>query len=157
VLGSRGALATLAVALGCVLQAFAATPLPAASARDGERAARLPAASARDGERAALDRARALWEAQDVRSYRFRVRISCDCGRAADHPLEITVLDGRPRDAEYFPGQLQDFPEMFRLIGRVLDDPQGGAVSVRYDPRRGFPRSARLDSINWAIDRFQPL
>jgi hypothetical protein len=116
-----------------------------------------PSGPERSAQRAQLARSRALWSAQDVRSYRFRLRISCDCGAASARPLEITVRDGRPVRARYFPGQLQTFPQMFRLIGQVLDDPDAGAVSVRYDPRRGFPRSARLDSINWVIDRFQPL
>lgn len=112
---------------------------------------------ARAAQRAQLARARALWSAQDVHSYRFRLRIACDCGAAAARPLEITVRDRRPVDAEYFPGQLQSVTEMFRLIAQVLDDPRAGAVTVRYDPRRGFPRSAALDSIDWTVDRFAVL
>jgi uncharacterized protein DUF6174 len=109
------------------------------------------------GPRVLLARARERWAAQHLRSYRFRLRLSCDCGAASARALEITVLDGRPVGARYFAGQLQTVPEMFRLIGQVLDDPSAGGASVRYDAGRGFPRAGRLDSISWVIDRFEPL
>jgi Family of unknown function (DUF6174) len=148
---TRRAKALLLVALACAAAvAFATPPLPA-------RASAGTQAPGRAAARAALARGRTLWSVQRVRSYRFRLRLRCDCGRAAARPVEVTVRDGRPVGAASFPGQLQTFPEMFRLIGQVLDDPDGGAVSVRYDARRGFPRTARLDSIGWVIDRFQPL
>jgi hypothetical protein len=101
-----------------------------------------------------LARSRALWSAQHLESYRFRLRISCDCA-AAGRPQEIVVRGGRPHGSRYFAGQLQTFPEMFRLIGQVLADPASEGASVRYDPRRGFPRLARVDSITWRVDRFE--
>jgi hypothetical protein len=56
-------------------------------------------------------------------------------------------------------------PETFAAIRHVLLDPQAGAVSVRYDAHRGFPRTVSLDpikhavddEIGWTVDRFQPL
>jgi hypothetical protein len=114
-------------------------------------------ASGLAAQRAQLARNEARWTAQHVQSYRFRLKIACDCPPASDRRVEITVLHGRPQGAKYFPGQLQTFPQMFRLIGQVLADPNSEAGSVRYDPHRGFPRTARLDAIGWTVDRFQPL
>jgi hypothetical protein len=132
-----------AVATAALL--VASTPNPAAGA-SGMRA-----------QRAQLARMQARWTAQQVQSYRFRLKINCDCPPASDRPVEITVWRGRPQGAKYFPGQLQTFPQMFRLIRRVLADPNSEGGSVRYDPHRGFPRAARLDAIGWTVDRFQPL
>jgi hypothetical protein len=103
-----------------------------------------------------LARSRALWSAQHLDSYRFRLRISCDCA-AARHPQEIVVRRGRPHGARFFAGQLQTFPQMFHLIDSVLVDPRAEGAVVRYDPRRGFPRTARIDSIDWVVDHFQAL
>jgi hypothetical protein len=103
-----------------------------------------------------LARNRALWSSQHLDSYRFRLRISCDCA-AARHPQLITVRHGRPYGARYFAGQLQTFPQMLRLIRAVLADPRAGGAVVSYDARRGFPRTARIDSLDWVVDRFQPL
>jgi hypothetical protein len=103
-----------------------------------------------------LNRHRALWSAQHLQSYRFRLRISCDC-TAAGRSQEITVRGGRPHGGRFFAGQLQTFPEMFRLIGQVLGDPASEGATVRYDARRGFPRSARVDAITWRVDRFEAL
>lgn len=106
-------------------------------------------------ERAQLVRARTVWSAQHVADYRFRLRIDCDC--AARGRVTITVRGGRPHGSRAFAGQLQTFPEMFRLIGQVVNDPAAEGVKVRYDPRRGFPRTARLDALSWTVDHFQPL
>lgn len=106
-------------------------------------------------QRAELLRARTLWSAQHVADYRFRLRIDCDC--AARGSVTITVRRGRPHGSRVFAGQLQTFPEMFRLIGQVVNDPAAEGVRVRYDARRGFPRAARLDALSWTVDHFQPL
>jgi hypothetical protein len=41
---------------------------------------------------------------------------------------------------------------MFAAIGRALDDPKAGTVTVRYNARRGFPAHASIDRIKNAID-----
>lgn len=106
-------------------------------------------------QRAQLLRARTLWSAQHFADYRFRLRIDCDC--AVRGAVTITVLRGRSHGSRAFAGQLQTFPQMFRLVGQVLNDPAAEGVRVRYDQRRGFPRAARLDALSWTVDHFQPL
>ncbi|MGI8803766.1 MAG: DUF6174 domain-containing protein [Solirubrobacteraceae bacterium] len=108
-------------------------------------------------DRVGLDHGQARWNAQHLTSYRFRLTITCDCLGPSHRRLEIIVRRGRPPGGGLFPGQLQTFPEMFRLIRRVLDDPNAGGATVQYDPRRGFPRAARLDAVSWAVDHFQPV
>ncbi len=103
-----------------------------------------------------LARNRSLWSSQHLQSYRFRLRITCDC-TAAGRPQEITVRGGKPHGGRLFAGQLQTFPQMFRLIGQVLADPASEGATVSYDQRRGFPRLARLDAITWRVDRFEAL
>jgi hypothetical protein len=154
---SHPVLLTVAAVLA-VAVAGAPTPASRAAATPATPAASsIPAPSPDPRQQAQLARARTLWSAQYLQSYRFRLRITCDCPPASDRPVEITVRHGRPRDARYFPGQLQTFPEMFRLIGQVLADPNSEGAIVRYDPHRGFPRAARIDAISWTVDRFQPL
>ncbi len=128
---------------------------PAGASPTAAAPAATPAAPSR--QQAQLARARALWSAQHLQSYRFRLRITCDCPPASDRPLEITVRHGRSPNARYFPGQLQTFPQMFRLIDQILTDPNTEGATVRYDPHRGFPRTARIDAISWTVDRFHPL
>lgn len=130
--------------------------LGAATVAVGTFAAPAAPSSAATTSQQLLARNRALWSAQHLQSYRFRLRITCDC-TAAGRPQEITVRGGRPHGGSLFAGQLQTFPQMFRLIGQVLADPASEGATVRYDQRRGFPRLARLDAITWRVDRFQAL
>lgn len=107
---------------------------------------------------------RAIWTGQHLRDYRFRLRVRCFCP-GAGHPVTITVRAGRPRGATGFLKQLDTVPDLLREVGSALDDPRAGDVVVRYDARRGFPRTASIDriknavddEIGWTIDRFRPL
>jgi hypothetical protein len=111
-----------------------------------------------------LSRNRAIWSAQHLRDYRFRLTVRCFCP-SAGHPVTVTVRQGRAQGATGFQTQLDTVPKMFRQIERALGDPKAGKVSVRYDPRRGFPRSASIDriknaiddEISWTADRFRVL
>jgi hypothetical protein len=111
-----------------------------------------------------LSRNRALWSAQHLGDYRFRLSVRCFCP-SAGHPVTVTVRKGRPHGATGFQQQLDTVPEMFGRIERALGDPKAGEVSVRFDARRGFPRSASIDSIKnavddeigWTVDRFRVL
>jgi hypothetical protein len=77
----------------------------------------------------------------------------------------VIVRDGRPLGATDFQRRLDTVPEMFAEIRRALNDPKAGDVTVRYDARRGFPRTASIDrirsaiddEIEWTVDRFKPL
>jgi hypothetical protein len=107
---------------------------------------------------------RARWAHQNLRDYRFRLRVSCFCASSQRAAITVTVRRGRPVGATPFTG-VRTIPEMFATIRRVLLDPHAGAVFLRYDARRGFPRTVSLDpiknavddEIGWTMDRFQPL
>jgi hypothetical protein len=79
--------------------------------------------------------------------------------------VTVTVRKGRPHGATGFQKQLDTVPKMFGHIERALGDPKAGDVSIRYDARRGFPRSASIDAIKnavddeigWTVDRFRVL
>jgi hypothetical protein len=110
---------------------------------------------------AAIER---FWGRQHLRDYRFRMRVRCFCP-SAGHAVLVTVRDGRPHGVTGFPKRLDTIPEMFRAIRGALDDSRADDVTVRYDVRRGFPRSASIDRIKnaiddevgWTADRFRPL
>jgi hypothetical protein len=114
--------------------------------------ATAPAADGdRGGQRQELQRNRTLWAHQHIRNYRFRLRVRCFCP-SARHSVIVTVRDGRPHGATGFQKQLDTFPEMFAAIGRALDDPKAGTVTVRYNARRGFP-AHRVDRPDQERDR----
>jgi hypothetical protein len=124
-----------------------------------------PVASAVQGDqREQLERNVAVWGDQHLHDYRFRLRVRCFCP-SARHAVTVTVRDGRPVGAAGFQRRLDTVPELFDAIHRALDDPKAGAVTVRYDGRRGFPRTASIDQIKnaiddeigWTVDRFRPL
>ena len=117
-----------------------------------------------DTQHAALAQARARWRSHRLRSYRFRLRVSCFCPNAGD-PHVIRVRNGRPHGANATERLVDTVPEMFRRIAGALDDPKAGNVSVTYDPVLGYPRSASVDQIkaaaddelSWSADHLKPL
>lgn len=148
----RRVAATLAAAVASL--ASLAVPLAAPAQAPSDRAS----------ERTKLADARALWRERGVRDYRFRLTVRCFCPDAG-RPTTVTVRNGRARGASGFGARVGTFQRMFARIQRALDDPAAGAVVVRYDRRRGFPRSASIDQvklaiddeIGWTVDRFRPL
>jgi hypothetical protein len=120
--------------------------------------ARPPAQS----ERQQLQRSLALWERQHVRNYRFRLRVSCFC-LSARHAVTVTVRDARPVGTTESRRRFGTVPKLFEVIRRAIDDPAAGAVVVRYDSQRGFPRTASIDPVaraiddefGWTVDRFR--
>jgi len=130
-------------------------------------AAIAPAIAAAPGkavQRRELARNSALWTRQHLRDYRFRLSVQCFCP-GARRAVIVTVRNGRPRGSSPIQKRYDTFGEQFSAIGRVLDDPGAGKVSVVYDARRGFPRRAALDPIkaaiddeqSWTVDQFRPL
>lgn len=117
-----------------------------------------------DPQHAALARARARWRSRGLRSYRFRLRVSCFCPNAGKAHA-IRVRDGKPNGATGAATLVDTVPEMFRRIARALDDPKAGDVSATYDPVLGYPRTASIDEIknaiddelSWTADRLRPL
>jgi hypothetical protein len=123
-----------------------------------------PALGDREAQRRELRRNRSLWASQHLRDYRFRLRVRCFCP-SRGHAVIVTVRNGRAHGASGFQKQLDTVPEMFAMIRTALDDPRAGEVTVRYDRRRGFPRTASIDRIKnaiddevgWTADRFRAL
>jgi len=124
----------------------------------------IAAAPGKDAQRQELRRNAALWARQNLRDYRFRLRVQCFCP-GARQAVTVTVVNGRPRGSSPIQKRFDTFAEQFTAIGRVLEDPGAGDVSVTYDARRGFPRRAAIDPIktaiddeqSWTVDRFRPL
>lgn len=116
----------------------------------------------RDAQRRDLSLNRALWTRQGLGNYRFRLHVHCYCPDAA-RAVTITVRNGRPRGARGYQKQFDTVPELFQAIRRGLEDPRSGDVSISYDRRRGFPRTASIDriknaiddEIGWTVDRFR--
>jgi hypothetical protein len=120
---------------------------PLDDARLETRKARYPAPGAAD----TLAAARARWRHAGLRSYRFRLRVSCFCPEAGVERV-IRVRAGRPHGGKGADTVVDTVPEMFRQIRDALDSDRSGDVTVRYDPELGYPRSASIDRIEMAID-----
>jgi hypothetical protein len=124
---------------------------------------KVPAGVMAVGADARLRRASALWSAQHLRNYSFRITVTCFCSAETRRPHVITVRGGKSRGSKYVIKQLQTFSGMFALIRHGLADPLAGPTTVTYDQRRGFPRSVALDPIrngiddevSWTVDRFR--
>lgn len=121
-------------------------------------------------QRKQLARSLALWNAQHLQSYTFRIRTGGFPVPGSDGRLTINVVKRRPSDSKsvqllrgYLGTPLNTVPNLFRTIRRALEDPLAGGVDVRYDSRRGFPTSASIDPIRlavddefgWTVDRFR--
>jgi hypothetical protein len=132
---------SLAVLAALLLAACLAAPASASASASG-------AAS----DSAKLRQARALWAKQHVRDYSFRLKLSCFCPPDVRRSVIVTVHNARPHGAPASSRHIDTFPEMFARIRETLTKPDSGGATVRYDTRRGFPRSASLDPIKLAVD-----
>ena len=105
-----------------------------------------------------LDQARDRWAAQSITSYVLTLRRACFCAGpfaveirvSGATIIRIDVASGQPvpPDMEpYFP----DIPGLFELILDEIERP-AAAVTVEYDPQRGYPTSINVDQIKNAID-----
>jgi len=122
-------------------------------------------------QRRQLARSLALWNAQRLQNYAFRIRTGGFPVPGSEGPVTVNVVKRRPSDSKsvqllrgYLGTPLNTVPNLFRTIRRALEDPlAGGVVEVRYDSRRGFPASAFIDPIklavddefSWTVDRFR--
>jgi hypothetical protein len=104
-----------------------------------------------DPRQSGLAAARARWRRAGLRSYRFRLRVSCFCPGAGEERT-IRVRDGRPHGGEGADAVVDTVPEMFRQIRDALRSDDSGDVAVRYDEKLGYPRRASIDRIEMAID-----
>ncbi|MDQ6807621.1 MAG: DUF6174 domain-containing protein [Actinomycetota bacterium] len=131
------------------------------------------AAAAQSGralQRTQLQRSVALWNAQHLRNYTFRIQFTAFPVPGGNLPVTITVRNGRPSDSKsvqlqhaYGGFPLDTVPNLFKEIRHVLSDPNAGKVVVHYDRRHGFPVSASIDptkaivddEFSWTIDQFR--
>lgn len=105
-----------------------------------------------------LDRNRALWASQQIRSYEVEYHVGCFCPPPYHLRLHVrdgvlvsavAVEDGRPVDA----AQLQWLHTVDRAFQVIADALKEGADEVRvsYHPTLGHPVSVYIDhSFNWA-------
>jgi hypothetical protein len=109
-----------------------------------------------------LDRARKAWRDAGVRSYSYRVRLTCFCGEQPN--ARMVVRGGRP--AAGTPKDMRELatvPRLFRKIQSSIDD-KVASIGVRYG-RRGVPSSIAIDvdqrladeESYYTITRFTPL
>jgi hypothetical protein len=100
-----------------------------------------------------LAEARRTWAAQGLLSYRFRFQRICFCGPDATAPLAVVVSrnrvisvtraeTGEPvTPGEFLPLTIE---RLFDEIERAIDQ-DAAALTVRYDPVRGYPLSIDID------------
>jgi hypothetical protein len=106
-------------------------------------------------QRPAYEKARALWEAQNIRHYGFALEIGCNCPWREMMPLAIEVQDGRIVSmAASNGGDTTPYMETFSKHGtieRLFDFLDGSTLTkvyrleVQYDPTYGFPTSVVID------------
>lgn len=92
----------------------------------------------------ALDAARQRWRTHGERSYRMTVRISCFCAPAYTQPHVVVVRGGRIVRAAPEVRRIATVPRLFRIVAGAIDD-RVARLDVRYDVRRGFPRTIYVD------------
>jgi hypothetical protein len=132
------------------LERLAAAAIAASVAIAAAILAGSSGAAATPGQTAQLAQKRALWNHQHLRSYAYRLQISCFCPDR--QPVTITVRNGVSHGGSGFGAQLSTVPKLFGTIQRALSSPTGRVAAVHYDLTRGFPRSASIDPIIGAID-----
>jgi hypothetical protein len=115
-------------------------------------------------ERARLERAQARWSRQHLRDYRYRLEVGCFCPEQVRGPHTLTVRDGRPVRPRRFTASYDTVPELFGVVDDAIDG-RVASLTVRYDRRRGFPRTISVDGrrnvaddeITISVDRFRRL
>jgi len=95
-----------------------------------------------------LDRARALWKADGLRSYRFELRRRCFCPEQSN----VVVLVRNRRIVKHPPElrPVASVPRLFRTIQQAIDD-KAVQLDVSYG-KRGVPRSLYVDRSKNVID-----
>lgn len=123
----------------------------------------LAAPAAAQDERAQLERAQARWarQRQHVRDYNYRLEIGCFCPEEVRGPHMLRVRRARPVRPRRETARYDTVPELFEVVDDALDG-RAARLDVRYDRRRGFPRSISVDrrrdtaddEITISVDRF---
>lgn len=116
--------------------------------------------AAPDDPAAELQLNRDRWSRTGVVSYRFTITRDCFCTPEMSGPVVIEVRAGEVISRTYEGGSAVDpqFADLFvtipGLFGIVEDAilSQAAALSVRYDPELGYPRSIAIDPVAGVAD-----
>jgi len=104
---------------------------------------------------------RAVWEAQEVESYRYTLQVSCFCPREMARPVVIEVRegavasvtyadDGSAADASLFE-RYDSVEDLFAVISEAkAQDP--ARLDVVYDEETGVPLSVDIDISEQIVD-----
>jgi hypothetical protein len=104
-----------------------------------------------------LETARALWDAAQDGSYRFRYQKYCDCNRDDPKITVVTISDGTVASVHHLfsgsnrevparEGSLSDYWTMDDLFDKLAAAYAGDAVvRVDYDSNSGFPSALYID------------
>jgi len=103
-----------------------------------------PDPSIEDGSaQAALTAAKDRWAATGLRSYRFRVAVTCFCPASFRRPATVTVRRGRPVHPPARVRAIATVPRLFAKVQAAIDQ-RVARLDVAYG-RRGVPRSIAID------------
>lgn len=122
----------------------------------------------------ALARSRARWQAQGIRSYRYRFQVNAFIGPPLTTPVEVVVRDGVPQsvtpldpavtiDPAFF-ARYDTIEELFAVIGDA-EDRSAPQIDVEYDATNGVPKSVYIDynrnvadeEFGYTVTEFAPL
>jgi len=101
-----------------------------------------------------LARARSLWEAAGITSYRYTIDRVCFCPPVSK---TVTVVDGAVTSVEVTPANSAfttgwTMEELFDELDAILNRTDRGDVAVEYDAERGYPKSVTADPVLRATD-----
>jgi hypothetical protein len=137
-------IATLLVALGV-------TAAPAVAGQQGPPPNRDVDPGITDGSlQRELNKARERWRAGGLRSYSYRLQLSCFCSTDATRPRNFVVRRGRPQSPPKGFRDVATVPRLFKLIQREIDRKADG-LDVEYRAN-GSPKVIAVDPISNAID-----
>lgn len=96
----------------------------------------------------------ALWESQDVNSYRYTLQVGCFCIVDMTRPVTIEVIDGEVASITYAddgstadPALFERYDSIDKLFA-VINDAQSqdpAQLDVTYDETYGVPLSVNID------------
>jgi len=96
----------------------------------------------------------ALWQAQDIGSYRYTLTLSCFCPQELVQPVTIEVINGEPASLTYAAtGQLADAAlfEPYTSIDKLhaiiaeAETQNPARRDITYDPATGVPLNVDID------------
>lgn len=103
------------------------------------------------------------WRDANISHYRYELFISCFCAFNEDMPLIIEVQNGKMVSMEFRSGKeidpsLMDLFKKYETIDLLFAELEAGLngaadeVTVKYDPKYGFPTEATIDVVKEAVD-----